>query len=374
MKILLVARWPVGGIRTYIRYIYSNIVFEDCQFTLIAPDLNLRDFLKDYLPNNRIKLHEAEDDNRSIIRELRKCIKNNNYDLIHSHGFSAGALTAIATTLGVPCPHVMTAHDVYRDELFKGIKGKLKWFSLNLLYRRLDAVLTVGKDCFDNFHEYMPLVNKKNIINIDHGVDVEKFSGALKVDYRKALSLPANKKIIGFFGRFMSQKGFSDLVAAIGILAKKFDEIHMPIVLTFGWGGFVREEYENIERLGLTKYFKQMPFTDDMPSAIKGVDMVVMPSRWEACGLLAMEVLSAGVALIGTNCIGLRCVLDGSPSHMVNPNDPDALALAIEAQMTGNDVQFKEYQQVAIDRFGLDRPARELYEFYQAKAKGSSPQ
>jgi hypothetical protein len=39
MKVLLVVRWPVGGIRAYIQYIYSQEVFTNCDFTIIAPDL-----------------------------------------------------------------------------------------------------------------------------------------------------------------------------------------------------------------------------------------------------------------------------------------------------------------------------------------------
>src|SRR5690606_17003635 len=133
---------------TYIRYIYANPVFAEYELTLIAPDLDLADFLKDYLPENRIKFIKTEDNNKSIVREVKKAVRSQPYDLIHSHGFSAGALTVIATLLKSTSCHIMTAHDVYRDELFEGTKGRLKLLGLNPLYSRLDAVLTVGADCF----------------------------------------------------------------------------------------------------------------------------------------------------------------------------------------------------------------------------------
>lgn len=365
MKVLLVARWPVGGIRTYIRYIYSNPVFADYEITLIAPDLDLHQFLLTYLPEARIQFRPTENDNNSIIREVKLCLKEASYDVIHSHGFSAGVLTSIAVVFKQPTFHVMTVHDVFRDELFKGMKGRLKLWGLNIIYRQLDAVLTVGEDCYQNFINYMPAVKRSKIKNIDHGVDVERFASASKRDFKVELGLPKNQKIIGFFGRFMSQKGFSDLVEAIKILSEAKAKNDMPLVLTFGWGGFIREEYQRIAELGLQDYFKQMPFTDDMPAAIKGVDMVVMPSRWEACGLLAMEVLGAGVPLIGTNCIGLRCVLKGTPAYKVDPYDPVGLATAIEDQLNQGDQLFKAYQSKAIERFNLERPAQELHQFYQ---------
>lgn len=364
MKVLLIARWPVGGIRTYIRYIYSNSVFSNYEITLIAPDLELRNFLSTYLPESRIKYRATADNNESIVREIKQCLKEERYDLIHSHGFSAGVLTSRAIIFMRSSPHIMTVHDVYRDELFRGVKGKLKLLGLNVIYRQLDAVLTVGEDCYQNFIEYMPAVRKAKLINIDHGVDVERFSNASKRDFKAELGLPSHQRIIGFFGRFMAQKGFSDLVGAMKILSETTPKEDMPLVLTFGWGGFIREEYQRIEELGLQQFFRQLPFTDDMPSAIKGVDMVVMPSRWEACGLLAMEVLSAGVPLIGTSCIGLRCVLKDTPAYMVNPSDPAALAGAIEEQLRQDDQLFKDYQPLAIKRFNLEEPAAKLHQAY----------
>src|SRR5690606_26381184 len=107
-------------------------VFAEYELTLIAPDLNLASFLKDYLPENRIRFIKTEDNNKSIVSEVKKALTSGRYDLIHSHGFSAGALTVIATLLKRSCPHIMTAHDVYRDELFAGIKGRLKLLGLNL--------------------------------------------------------------------------------------------------------------------------------------------------------------------------------------------------------------------------------------------------
>src|SRR5690606_17179220 len=102
--------------------------------------LDLQKFLSTYLPEPGINLRPTADDDRSIGREVKQCIKENNYDVIHSHGFSAGALVSIAIALKPSPPHVMTVHDVYRDELFKGAKGKLKLAGLNILYSRLNAV------------------------------------------------------------------------------------------------------------------------------------------------------------------------------------------------------------------------------------------
>lgn len=364
MKLLLVARWPVGGIRTYFRYIYTQDLFAQYELHLVSPDLDLAGFLQQYFPEGRIKFIQSQNDDNAVVETIKKQVRTESYDLIHSHGFSAGALVERAC-FWRRIPHIMTAHDVFRDEQFRGFKGRAKKWLLNLTYAKLNGVLTVGRDARDNFKEFMPLVRNSRITNIDHGVNVQAFASAKPRAYREELSLLPDQKLIGFFGRFMSQKGFLDVVKAIKILSEKLPAEKMPLVLTFGWGGFIREDYALIDQLNLSAFFRQMPFTDDMPSAIKGVDLAVMPSRWEACGLLAMEVLAAGVPLIGTNCIGLRCVLENTPAQIVSPNDAPALAKAILQQLEEGAARFLQFQPQAVTRFDLINPALELHNYYQ---------
>ena len=88
-------------------------------------------------------------------------------------------------------------------------------------------------------------------------------------------------------------------------------------MLCFGWGGFIREEQVEIKRRGLENNFHFLPFQENPARAIRGVDVVVMPSLWEACPLLPMEVLVAGVPVIGTDCVGMREVLLDTPARVV---------------------------------------------------------
>jgi glycosyltransferase involved in cell wall biosynthesis len=104
-----------------------------------------------------------------------------------------------------------------------------------------------------------------------------------------------------------------------------------PVVVAVGHGGFMREELEYVRGLGLESRFRFLPFVPDIGPTIRGCDVVVMPSLWEACPLLAMEVLCAGVPLTGSTCIGLREVLHGSPAQVVPPGDAEAIKHALLA-------------------------------------------
>lgn len=60
------------------------------------------------------------------------------------------------------------------------------------------------------------------------------------------------------------------------------------------------------------------------------VDLLVVPSRYESFGKVAMEAASFGVVVIGTDVPGLReIIVPNSTGFLVRPDDPEDLARAI---------------------------------------------
>ncbi len=368
MHVLMTALQPGGGIRTFLRYIYSQPCFEGCRITLLAPDDGLSDYLSDYVPPGRLTVVAAPAHPVRFLTFVRKMLKSQRFDLVHSHGFSAGTLTQIAC-FGSAVPHLMTAHDVFLKSQFAGLKGKLRRKGMAMVFRRITAIHTVTRDAGNNLTEFFPEIKPERIVNILHGVDSHYFRDGAVRNLKREIELPETTPLIGFFGRFMGQKGFRTLVDAIAEMAEPGSGRPVPHVATFGWGGFIREDYAYLQEKGLGDYFHQFSQTNDMPAAIKGVDLVAMPSRWEACGLLAMEVLSAGVPIIGANCIGLREVLSGSPARMITVGSSDELANAISdeiARLPSRTREFKSYQSEAVSRFNIDRPAKALHSLYMS--------
>jgi glycosyltransferase involved in cell wall biosynthesis len=372
-KILVVARWPVGGIRTYFRYVYSQDVFDRYHFTFLMPDSGeIRDFLEAHCPELKFDFINSGNSVWSFYKHLNQELKTKRYSLLHSHGFTAGLVSGLPFILSHKPKHLMTAHDVFVEKQFESGKGRLMRFGMSLVFRNIDKIHAVSHDCKDNFLKFFPTTKPRKIKTILHGVDTEYFYNATPRDFLGELNLQ-DVFLIGFFGRFMAQKGFRDLVAAVQSLIEQDPDLKDRVrVLTFGWGGFVREEFEAIECLGLDEVFVQMAHTDDMAAALKGVDLVVMPSLWEACGLLGMEALVCGAPIVGTNCIGLREVLEGSPAEIVEPRSYKQLAHAILKNLKfSSDLKpnFKAYAAEARDRFALLPPATQLEDLYCSMIK-----
>lgn len=361
-RILLVIRYPVGGIRTYIKYIYGQNIFDVFDFTVLTPDQGLDKFFNEIFMDRNLEYITCKN-NFSFLKNVYKYMSINKVAIIHSHGFTAGSLSAIVTSFS-HVPHLMTAHDVFQKKQFIGYKGSIKKWILSALFKRIDFIHTVSIDATNDLYSYFPRIKKNNIRCIPHGIDTERFFLAERVDLDINYARD-DTCFIGFFGRFMAQKGFRYLVDAIEIITQEKLTKKIPLVLTFDWGGFVREEYLDIESRGLGNYFHMMQFTDDMPSVIRAMDIVAMPSLWESSGLLGMEALVSGVPIIGSNCIGLREVLADSPAIMVSPKDSKALAKTIAKEINSpSKKEFQRFSDIARERFSIQRPALELKKLY----------
>ena len=337
-RILVVARHPVGGIRTFFRYVYKNFRQESYRFTLVAPDLpETRVLLEDLreLDLTYIPAHENVS-SRELLKLVTKIIRAETFDLVHSHGFTSGACS-IFGALSKRIAHVLTCHDVFTAPQFIGVKGFIRKTTLGLMLSLVDRIHCVTYDARDNLLAYLPLLRffKRKIVVIPNGIEVEPFLTAEKRDLRQDLSLPPDTFLIGFLGRFMSQKGFRYLVDALEHMKTEQNAPKEPMIIAVGeQDGFIREEKEYAKKRGLAESILFLPFVPHVGSTLKGLDVVAMPSLWEACGLLAMEAMVAGVPLVGTDCIGLREVLRDTPAHIVPEKNSSALSEALMREMT----------------------------------------
>jgi glycosyltransferase involved in cell wall biosynthesis len=290
---------------------------------------------------------------------------------VHSHGFTSGMCAALPTYLW-RIPHLMTSHDVINANQFSGLKGRIKQKGMAVLLRLVNKIHSVSYDAENNLLKYFPELAKRErkCVVIQNGIDVERFLAAEPRDLRGELGLADNTFLIGFMGRFMAQKGFRYLVDAMALLRDEKDLPKRPLVLTFGDGGFIRQEKQTIEERALEDYFHFMPFAPNVAGTIKGVDVVVIPSLWEACPLLPMETFVCGIPVIGSDCIGLREVLQKTPAKLVKSKNSRMLADAIKEEITVSRKNiFVSYIDMAIGRFDVKSQSKELKQIYYSMLK-----
>ncbi|RCU45155.1 glycosyltransferase family 1 protein [Corallincola holothuriorum] len=365
-SVLLIVRWPISGIRNYLRYVYQTPYFNDYEFTIVAPDLDFSRYFGEYLSSSRFTLKAAEASLKGIAKATRAVMAEKDFDLVHSHGFTSSVATVIPVTLAKK-KHILTVHDVFQPGQFHAWYAPAKKWLLTRIFRQMDHVTTVSKDCAENLYEYLPGMRGAPVTPILNGIDTEYFKQSTAIDLQREYEQCHGRFLIGFMGRFMSQKGFRYLIDAIASLSKDKTLPSKPLIVAFGSvSGFVREDRALIEEKGLNEYFTFLPYTDDVGGSMKGLDMIAMPSLWEACGLLAMEALCAGVPIVATNCVGLREVLKDTPAWQVEPRNAEQIADAIRSLMLNPEqrTRFEAFADIACTRYSVDSAAKALADVY----------
>ncbi|MGE4423623.1 MAG: glycosyltransferase family 4 protein [Pseudodesulfovibrio sp.] len=359
MRILAVSRIPLGGIRTYIRYVYSRLG-EDVSVTLVACAGQESEALQKDAEGYAGRVVLCENSALSLARAVRRELGSGQYDIMHSHGFLSGASAYLGGGL-CRVPHVLTVHGIVEERFLTGIIGKIKKVILDWVVTHVDVVHCVGEDMLGHMKEKVPALARRGnrMALVSSGIDTKWFAAcegdadALQME----LGLDRETYLFGFLGRFMPQKGLDLVIKAAREVKEKGDSKPFKVVCC-GSGDYISEYRRDIAEAGLEDEFLFIPFRSDPRDVMNLVDGVLMPSRWEAYGLLAAEVLASGKPLIGSTCIGLREVVRGTPAMTFPPEDWKALADAMRRLMGGDYGNvFREYQTTAIERYDVQKTA-----------------
>ncbi len=363
-RILLVVRWPVGGIRTYLRYVYRLFASSEWTFDAIATRTPETPYLKEDIGKSLTEIIECELNAVDIALAVRRQAQSGRYRLVHSHGLGASICSSIGL-LGRRIPHIATLHDMFFPSHFSGLKGVAQRAAVRFMLRRIQLLHVISDDQYDNLRRFFPsecaaLANRISVVK--SGVEIERFRN---VEPDSSLS-DSKGKILGFFGRFMAPKGFGLLVDAIEKIRVMNPDRPMPIVVCVGSGGFLNREKRDIADRGLTQFFRFEPFVANPASLMKAMDGIAMPSKSEAVGLLAMESLLLGIPLLASRSIGLREVIQDTPTFSFEPNSSEALAVAILDWMDDDRArEFEEYVPIAAERFDVTHTQAGIQKIYE---------
>jgi len=366
-QVLSPVRHPVGGIRSFIRYVYPTLLEAGYRFTIVGPDHALfEEFQTELAGWEGVEFQAAPVQGRNWRARglMRSLLRTRRYSLIHSHGLKAGVDAAIAN-LGIGVPHVLSSHGVVPPGTFQGVRGAVQRIAMGAVLRSVDKVVAESNDARDNHLEQFACLRRPGrTVTIFNGIVPPNSNGRPQgsdENLRKRLGLSAETFLIGFFGRFMPEKGFPVLVDALQRIVDEQPSRPLHVVTTGHSDFLVNYQRDLARRPEVARRIAFLGQVPDIGPVLQQVDLVVMPSLWEACPLLPMEAMALGVPVLGSDCMGLREVLHETPSVMVPRNDPPALAegilRAIEKSWRH---AARAYAPTASDRFDVRRTGRQL--------------
>lgn len=239
--------------------------------------------------------------------EFIKIYRHERPDIVHIHSSFAGLICRILLCLfpGSPkviyCPHAFSFL-MDTSDWKKKIYGAIE----KLLSLKTDVIVCVSQYEHDEAVKWC--LDKNKLIVIYNGVEPPEAI----VDKNVKVDIENNGLSILFVGRLDYQKGI-DIVEKI---ASELGEKCRVVVVGGGVHSNPRlARSENIIYVGWVSKEK-------MANYYLQADVLLMPSRWESFGLVAVEAQSYGLPVVASHCSSLpEVVLDGTTGFLFPVGD-----------------------------------------------------
>jgi glycosyltransferase involved in cell wall biosynthesis len=146
----------------------------------------------------------------------------------------------------------------------------------------------------------------------------------IKLDVEKPQRIVRNPPIIGSIGRFVAKKGYHDLLAACEILDKRGVEYKLLL------GGDGEEKDSLINRLSALKNAEYIGWVEDKAKFYADIDIFILPSHHEPFGIVLLEAMKYGCAIISSDVEGPSEILHKDNGILYPVKDCEKLADEIE--------------------------------------------
>jgi glycosyltransferase involved in cell wall biosynthesis len=255
---------------------------------------------------------------------------------------------------------VLTIHDVAPLDHPEWFESKFAtWYGwmIPALARRVRCLITVSE-----FSKRRLVLNtgidESRVHVIPNGVS-ERFHPKNIDTIREVLTrlrVPSERYVL-ILGSIEPRKNLSRLLEAWRISAPRLpDDVWLVIAGAQGKGHIFA--MTQLGEIPLRVYSTGFVQDEDLPALYSGAMAMVYPSIYEGFGLPVLEAMAAGTAAIAGNSTALPEVI-GDAGVLVDPNDVDAIAAAIERILLDSDWR-EQLRQSGIERsrlFNWDRAA-----------------
>lgn len=244
-------------------------------------------------------------------------------DVAHSHTWYTGLAGHLAGKLyGIP--HVVTAHSLephrpWKREQLGGGYDVSSWSECNAI-ENADAVIAVSAGMKSSILDVYPNVDPDKVHVVLNGIDTQLWRPR-EAELLDTLGLDRNRPIVAFVGRITRQKGVAHLLKA----AADFDP-DVQLVLCAGAPDTAEIEAETkslVEGLQAQRdgvyWVREMLSRTEIQQIYSGADIFVCPSIYEPLGIVNLEAMACGTAVVASDVGGIpEVVVDRETGTLVH--------------------------------------------------------
>ena len=279
-----------------------------------------------YLKELRRSLHPWSD--LVALFKLYQILRNEKYDLVHTHSSKGGALGRLAATFSGVKKIVHTPHGHVFYGYFGSITNRLIIWIERFLGTQTDRLVTLTERGKEE-HAALKILPKEKITPIYSGIELDAFQNFVpsKENPPPILKNLPGEHRVGCLARLVPIKGHRYLLKAVPYV---IEEIPDALFFIAGDGPQRTDLEKECQKLGILSSVFFLGNLEDARSFIYEMDLLVLPSLNEGMGRVLLEAQVMGKPVIGTRVGGIPDVIrEGGTGLIVPPKDPRALAEAI---------------------------------------------
>ncbi|WP_249140798.1 glycosyltransferase [Bradyrhizobium manausense] len=355
IKVLHVAETIRGGIASYLNDLHAQqeASFGHGNVHYVVPSDHRHDLVG--IDDSQITLFDRAGRSVSglfqMLRSSLQAIDAFKPDVVHLHSSFAGLVLrpALAARSGGPrviyCPHGWA----FSRETGR-LSHRVTKAAENILARTTDRIICISGD---EFNEAVRAgLSPDRLTLVHNGISKNR-----PLPQAISTSWPSKKLKVLFVGRLDRQKGFDLLIEAARSLE---DIIDVRIV-----GASVVNKSEGLAHPSNVTMLGWLD-REQIESHLEAADVVVIPSRWEAFGLVALEAMRAAKPILAFRIGALpEIVVDGVTGVLCAPVSAQQLVLGFLRVL---DLDLKVLGQRGYDRFkqfyDIQKTHRRLQQVY----------
>ena len=179
--------------------------------------------------------------------------------------------------------------------------------------------------------------------------------------------------LLGTLSRLSREKGVDVLLRAVDDARRRRPDIRL---LVAGQGPELPVLRRLAADLAITPAVEFVGHVEDVDRFFQQLDLFVLPSREEACPMVALEAMTTGTPVLATAVGGVPEVVGHDRSGwLVPPNDPQAFATAI-VSLIDDPQRLRHYgregRAMVERKFTRERMVEKTFELYQSLLQGAN--
>ncbi len=299
--------------------------------------------------------------------QLKKLVKSEKYDIIHSNTPIGGVLGRL---IGRACKVKINIYQAHGFHFYNGAPKKnwLIYYSVERwLARYTDALITINQEDYEFAKKKFKLRHNGKVYYVPGvGIDLQQYqndsSENIRVKLRSELGIDENSIVCISMGDLIPRKNYG---VAIRAISKCAANIHYLIC---GQG----PELENLEKLadecGVKERVHFLGFRSDIKDLLKASDVFLFTSLQEGLPRSTMEAMASGLPIACSRIRGNTDLIDeGKGGFLFDPENVDECAVSLDKLLSSDMNAMSKYNLDKINNFSLDAVSATMTEVYRSE-------